>query len=138
MKPQTVFDKTVNFLLKQGRPAMRDDGDDWTCLYRGPNGTKCAVGFWMPDDCWHESMNGTDLGSLIREEEFDKIPKTRRKKLSKWIDDFVIPHRELLTSLQAAHDSPTVRKDDESFHKTRLKARLREVAKRYGLGWKFR
>jgi hypothetical protein len=139
MTPQEVFDKTVEFLFEQGRPALEEwTENDQICLYRGPDGTKCAVGLWMPDDAWHASINGITLDDLIRENDLHEMPKTRRQKLVKWIKDFVIPNRMLLTDLQAAHDFPCNRKADGTFHKGHLRAALKEIAADYELKWRFK
>lgn len=45
----------VNF---KGKSVSDADGD--TCLYRGPNDTKCAVGMFIPDNLYNKEM---DYGS---------------------------------------------------------------------------
>lgn len=47
------------------------------CLYRGPNGRKCAVGMFIPDDKYSERMEGKSAWDLMRNkqghEEFTKL-----------------------------------------------------------------
>lgn len=38
------------------RSAKSDDPD--SCLYRGDNGNKCAIGCFMPDDFYNRSLEG--------------------------------------------------------------------------------
>jgi hypothetical protein len=45
---QAAFDKATAAVIAQGKRSIADDGD--SCLYRGPNGTKCAVGHLMSDE----------------------------------------------------------------------------------------
>lgn len=48
MTNQEAFDTMVRHLRKQGRKSQDDERQ--TCLYRGPNGLKCAVGALIPDE----------------------------------------------------------------------------------------
>lgn len=78
MTNQEAFDTMVRHLRKQGRKSENDQKD--YCLYRGPEGLKCAVGVLIPDSeyqkKWDEagirvnelghcqSLNGLDLTML--------------------------------------------------------------------------
>jgi hypothetical protein len=58
---QQVFDYVVEKLREQGCQSISEGGN---CLYRGPNGLKCAAGHLIPDDKYDERMeNGLILGS---------------------------------------------------------------------------
>lgn len=52
---QQVFDQIVNHLRKQGKPSMDKRGNE--CLYRGPNGLKCAAGCLIADDEYIPEMD---------------------------------------------------------------------------------
>lgn len=48
MTNQEAFDTMVRHLRRQG--CRSQDEAHQTCLYRGPNGLKCAVGALIPDE----------------------------------------------------------------------------------------
>lgn len=60
MNNQEVFDKVVEHLVAQGQPAR----EGFKCFYRGPNGTKCAVGCLIPDELYDEAMEGRSASIL--------------------------------------------------------------------------
>lgn len=49
---QQIFDKVVTHLRTQKIPSI-EAGD---CLYRGPNGLKCAVGALITDEAYKDSL----------------------------------------------------------------------------------
>ncbi len=49
MTKQEIFDKVKAHLLAQGKRAVNGDGN---CMYRGMDGTKCAVGCLIPDELY--------------------------------------------------------------------------------------
>jgi len=46
MDKQLIFDTAVNGIREQGKRAIKDT----KCVYRAPDGCKCAVGHMIPDD----------------------------------------------------------------------------------------
>lgn len=50
---QWAFDTALTGLRAQGRKSV--SGED--CLYRGPDGTKCGVGFLIPDDRYSPDLD---------------------------------------------------------------------------------
>ncbi|MDH7796396.1 MULTISPECIES: hypothetical protein [unclassified Beijerinckia] len=60
---QDYFDRAVGGLLKQGTRSLRKkDEDDIFCMYRSPQGHKCAVGMLIPDDKYSPKFdNGDDV-----------------------------------------------------------------------------
>lgn len=51
MSPQETFNTVVAHLRKQGEKSGESGQyGAYRCLYRGPNGTKCAAGCLIPDD----------------------------------------------------------------------------------------
>lgn len=57
---QNIFDTVVAAVIAQG--ARSQDEIGW-CMYRGPNGLKCAAGHLIPDDRYDPRMEG----NVIRE-----------------------------------------------------------------------
>ena len=88
MNNQEFFDKTLAHLKQQGVPSARSDG----CLYRGPNGTKCAIGFHIPDELYKSEMEGKGVGNLL-----DHYPELR--PLFKGVSD------GLMEEFQGLHDN---------------------------------
>jgi hypothetical protein len=89
---QEVFDIVARHLLTQGRRAAVDLGyndGQLNCLYRTPEGLKCAAGCLIPDEAYDESMEGIMIGSLIHN-------GTKLAHLK--------PFMMLLNRLQGAHD----------------------------------
>lgn len=109
MNKQQIFDTVVNHLAAQGKRAMRNmyaaEKPDWfqdgsteqmSCAYRGENGAKCAVGCLIPDYMYDPSMEGCTVNTLV---DMEKIPTD------------LLPHINLLTDLQQAHDWAESRSD---------------------------
>jgi hypothetical protein len=61
MREQEVFDTIAVGLMKQGKPSKRR-GD---CLYRGPDGLKCAAGILLPDEFYSEDFEHVGWIDLI-------------------------------------------------------------------------
>lgn len=54
MTKQQAFNKVwQHFVVEKNPPSINKKGD---CLYRGPNGEKCAAGLFIPDDKYRRSM----------------------------------------------------------------------------------
>lgn len=92
MEAQEVFDKVVTHLRTQGCQAFDPDNG---CVYRGPNGTKCAVGCLIPDKEYTPQMEGQNVSAFVIGKFFDVSDN-----LSKLIKN----HYDLLVELQRAHD----------------------------------
>lgn len=61
---QTMFNTAVRGLAAQGRKSERAEG---ACLYRGPNGTKCAIGMLIADEDYRPVFEGCNpLANEIR------------------------------------------------------------------------
>lgn len=52
-------------LLKQGKRSVMLSGYD-RCMYRGPNGTKCAVGMLIPDELYYKEIESAAARALPR------------------------------------------------------------------------
>lgn len=106
---QEIFDLVWDHFVTRKQPlSVGDQGD---CLYRGPHGTKCAVGILVSDEeCtgWDDVMIG--VYTLAAK---GQLPSR------------LIPHKNLLVALQDAHDSARIYGN--------LEERLRDLAKRFSL-----
>lgn len=87
MNNQEFFDKTMEHLRKQGVPSARGA----SCLYRGPEGTRCAIGFHIPDDMYNLRMEGVGVSNLLQ-----NYPELRS------LFESVTPG--LLSEMQTLHD----------------------------------
>lgn len=99
MTNQEIFNKVVSHLRAQGIKSKDATG----CLYRGPNGTKCAA------------------GCLIEDSEYD--PEMERQKIDKLLNNLKRNHPLLRLSdnlpiiygLQWTHDEMSVEEWEEQF-----------------------
>jgi hypothetical protein len=65
---QETFDTVARGLILQGKSSVVAHGFMTRCLFRGPGGTKCAVGFLIPDHLYDIAMDGhggAGLGTRI-------------------------------------------------------------------------
>lgn len=67
---EQIFDRVAEHLLKQGQKSMSDgpyymDSVIVTngCMYRGPNGLKCAIGCLISDEMYDHSLEGRPVQS---------------------------------------------------------------------------
>lgn len=94
LSSEEIFHRVAIHLFSQGEPARakdREGGTSNVCLYRGPNNTRCAVGFLIPDSAYKEEMEGHGLSALLNNYG-ESLPA------SFWT------YKELLSSLQTIHD----------------------------------
>ena len=118
MTDQEIFDKVATHLLTQGKRAghLMDDGE-FRCMYRGPEGTTCAIGCLIPDDLYSRNMENNNIHALQ-----DKFPE-----IANFFEmNSNITRVFFLNSLQRAHDNYF---EDPGT----LKTRLARVAVEYGL-----
>lgn len=111
MTNQEIFDKALNGILKQGVPSMMSSG---VCKYRGPNGTMCAVGLLLTDD---EALAMDDVMGAIDDLPVELVPER------------LLPHMDLLSAIQCAHDYASSRTPFVEEYKVRM----RDVAKSFKL-----
>ena len=81
---QQVFDQVAVHLLTQNAQSKDSAGE---CLYRGPNGLKCAAGCLIGDDEYQGAMENKTWAGLF----IDSYIKTRA-------------HNVLISRLQDIHD----------------------------------
>lgn len=116
MTPQEIFNKVATHLFTQGTRAMLDpECESGQCMYRGPNGSKCAVGVLIPDKLYRKNMETFTINGLLDDE---------KVVLPAWMAE----NRELLWSLQSTHDRHLAW--DSSMA---MRRKLRGVAEVHGL-----
>lgn len=91
---QEVLDFTTQKLREQGGPSF--DPVDGMCLYRGPDGTKCAIGHLIPDANYRKEFEQKGIAALLGDPSFNFVAHRDE------IDEMV----KLLEDLQMAHDQP--------------------------------
>lgn len=119
LNKQQVFDKVAAHLLAQKITSSKSHIVGGSCLYRGPNGTKCAVGCLIPDDLYEPSMEGK---SVPGSGDFDMYLSTVGKVLTQIVEKDTFP---LLAALQLLHD--TIKPDnwDLELRKSAVKFNLK-------------
>jgi len=122
MTPQEIYDTVAKHLFAQGMRSQgaHPDKDSMVCLYRGPNGTKCAVGVLIPDEFYDPEMESNALVHLFDPD----VTPDGGFKLPAWMKE----NLSLLMRLQHTHDC--------SWHwhqSERMKERLRQVAQDHEL-----
>lgn len=65
---QEIFDKVVDHLLTQGKRSAKERPHltSQACLYRGPDGLKCAVGCLIPDSEYSVSFDDPDINTGVK------------------------------------------------------------------------
>lgn len=114
---QDIFNTVYVHLLIQNKASAEDPATVagvGSCLYRGPNGLKCAVGAVITDEEYTPKMEGTCEGGGNVKSIHDAGLLPAR----------LVPHIQFLTSLQSVHDH---------FPPTEWKDRLNGVARMYNL-----
>lgn len=82
-----VFELVRTHLLAQKATSLSLD-EDACCLYRGPNGLKCAIGCLISDEDYTYDMEGTGIDTLIYAN----------------LEVVHDPYMEMLGKLQTLHD----------------------------------
>jgi hypothetical protein len=116
---QEVFDIVVNHLFTQGRPAY--DGVQG-CMYRAPDGLRCAVGVLIPDDLYDPEFETNSSDKVIHD--------LFKSGLADWRE-----HEKLLIALQDAHDN-SLRTLVGYFNTAALRTQLLKVAAEFSLEYR--
>lgn len=107
LQSQEIFDKVATHLLTQNAKSI----DGKACMYRGPNGLRCAVGGIIPDDLMNEcNFEGASVRQLFEEPAIEEY--------------FGKENETLLHALQILHDNTNV---------SEWKTRLQGTADIFGL-----
>ena len=116
---QEVFDIVVNHLFTQGRPAY--DGVQG-CMYRAPDGLRCAVGVLIPDDLYDPEFETNSSDKVIHD--------LFKSGLADWRE-----HEKLLLALQDTHDN-SLRTSAYDFYTSALRKQLLKVAAKFSLEYR--
>lgn len=140
MTGQEAFDRVWQwFVVDKNNPSI--DPGTRMCVYRGPDGTRCALGVLLPDDLYSPHLEGLNArtmfsGFFLNEDESDTIA-VAVKPVTAWLNTELADNDRLVVALQKAHDmaannglSPTP--PLEVFHRE-LEMRLRDLALSYRL-----
>jgi hypothetical protein len=123
MTPQEVFNTVATHLFNQGKQAgeyreeeIRDGeyAPSFKCLYRGPEGTKCAAGFLIPDELYNPAMENRSIYDVI-----EAYPK---------LAELLEGNRGLLVELQNIHDGYSEKYNKDESFKWYLRRKLYELA----------
>lgn len=101
---QETFDKVVQHLRQQHAKAVQ--GATGGCMYRAPNGMKCAIGSVIPDDLYSDQMEGHRITQLS---------KTQYPWMDVDLAIFCRRHLPLLRDLQLTHDTHQVEQWEQDF-----------------------
>ncbi len=107
MTDQEAFTKVRNHLLTQ----MKKSNSDMMCLYRGPEGLKCAIGCLITDEEYSTNLEGLSINGSLLEHDIPSL-----KYLNK----------DLLFCLQNIHDNWEVSEWEDE---------LKLLAERHNLIW---
>lgn len=105
---QEIFDKVTKHLLEQNKQALNEND---RCMYRAPNGLKCAAGCLIPD---------SDYSPIMEEKSVRNVSYFRDAGYSS-------EEIELLYELQVIHDTSKVHM---------WKSKLKLCAAKHGLTFK--
>lgn len=94
---QEIYDKVKAHLLTQN--AKSYDVENNMCMYRHPDGLKCAIGVLIPDDAYTPDMEGHTVAAMaLYDDLWDMFPSFLR-------ETFI---SSLLSDLQLVHDANDV------------------------------
>jgi len=91
---QDVFDIVAWHLLRQGTRATAFDGVK--CLYRAPDGKRCAIGWLIPDEVYSKALEFLGVRDLA-----ERLIESEHAAFAR----FLYRHMPLLRSLQEMHDA---------------------------------
>lgn len=107
---QEMFDISVSGLLKQNKKSKSEDGH--ACLYRAPDGSKCAAGLLIPDESYdekfesHACLTDMEIKDLMFDYSIQRISTLEKLREAIGID--TIEKQELIRKLQRIHDDSEI------------------------------
>ncbi len=129
----SIVVETLAFLYHQRFQSIDHNND--ACKYRGPNGLKCAVGYWIPDEIYEKSFEGRSLKLLIGEQHipsnvglyhfFDKWFNVFYM-LQKFHDGIIVNQKISLDDLNI-HEILDMTEDEFDSIKEKVRARVEEM-----------
>lgn len=118
-KMAATFLKIVRGII--GQQCIRSVNKENSCVYRGKNGLKCAVGHLIPDREYHVEFEGK--GVVCMSDNYDSEIKT-------WLlNHFPIEMKDFLRDCQNAHDGMLSNKFD--IHSGKWAKEMLEIANNY-------
>jgi hypothetical protein len=112
---QDAYDKVLKAIRKQ-KYIRSNDNSNGVCVYRGPDGLRCAAGHLIPNSLYYKGMEGKRVGKLMAS--YPEIAKYFKN-----VDG------DLLGDLQMAHD---IRLSSEG-NSLGWETKMKEIAKDYNL-----
>lgn len=103
-----IIDRVIAGFTAQGKFSTRDM-DQTVCLYRGPNGCKCAIGMLIPDELYDKNMEGRSLYAFWhRDNEFIGFASVFQKAglPAEPENCWFYTHLQQIHDLQARQDNP--------------------------------
>ena len=93
LSKQEIFDKVAEHLLTQMKRSGQLVYGEFECLYRGPNGTACAIGCLIPDEEYSPDMENCSF--LVNQKAF---PDELLRKIG------IVENKGICEDLQSIHD----------------------------------
>lgn len=93
MTKQESYQIMHEYFSRPGAVVARGPGG---CMYRAPNGSKCAVGCQIPDELYDPEMEGTTISALVHD--FPKLVEFFGK------EELANSLKTFLAEAQWAHD----------------------------------
>ena len=94
-----MISRTLGHLVEQGERSYSTEKG--SCMYRGPNNIKCAAGFWIPDELYHEAMEFKNI----------RAGSNRLDPQYEWTPELI----DILRNLQDLHDDNNNWKSMDTF-----------------------
>ncbi len=111
---QYVFNRVVKHLREQKIPSVEGSA----CKYRGPNGVKCAIGIFIPDEKYTPDLEGRSATS-------DEVLAVLPKKVKNLDADFLHAVQYRL------HDDVDINPED-------FLGCFEETAKKFAIDWELK
>lgn len=111
---QEYFDFCYQAVMMQGLPSVTSG----RCVYRGPNGLKCAIGHLISDDDYDPEMEGRVVWDLFND--FESCKKYKE-------------FESLLKAIQGAHDVLKHIHERKNEFRSEFHERMVNIANAYGL-----
>jgi hypothetical protein len=92
MTDQTMFDTVVTHLLTQNSTSIGIGG---TCLYRGPDNKRCAIGCLIPDEMYTKALEYKPVRILVENPALNS-------EIATYLSQFNL---DLLIRVQQVHDA---------------------------------
>jgi hypothetical protein len=92
------------FITKKNNPAFVKQENHYRCLYRGPNGTKCPVGLFIPDSKYSQALENQPLQIIFQQRLLDFDLPDNDQELQKFFAYFQYCQRAHDLCLPLAED----------------------------------